>query len=698
MKKIAVVIACVAVAKLESSACFIHSPLPVELIEDHITIDVTEQIAVKTYTCTFYNPNNQAVVGGTCYMEVEPGAQVDNLKLKLGDQEVQADILDAEKAKKVFQEIVAKGGSPALLEFYGNGLIKADVPKIPPGGTVTAVLRYTTIVKGDNGLYRLQVLNTNPKAWLKPLKKVTVKGKIRSQLPIKTIYSPTHNITVVRTNDNEATVSYEQENYLPKQPMVLYWHLAEGEVGLNVLTHRDEDERGTFMLMMTPGLDSKRIRVLPKEIVFCIDTSGSMVEEDRLGQVQKALAHCLERLNPDDRFNVVDFSTEARKFENGLVEATAENRKRALEYVRKFTARGGTAIEDALDQSLGQFTAAEAPRMLVFLTDGAPNIGESDPEKLVAMSKKKNPHAARLFVFGVGNDVNAKLLDRLAEENGGTSDYFLPKEEITTRLSEFYDRIASPVLTDITIRFEDLKVEELYPRRTPDLFKGKQLILFGRYFADESHGSKKVVVSGRVNGEEISFEYSLHFPANNPGNDFLPRVWAGRKVAYLLDEIRRNGKNQELIDEVIHLAKQHGIVTPYTSFLVTQDVSPGASTEDLRGRLSFGASGSEQKMYRLLSENDGAWGLFEGGVGASGRSETQVMQKMRMIGPKTFYFTDGVWYDSAYDPKKHPSPTVLKVQSDDCTKLIQDKPAIARYLSLGTVVVVYQGKAYRVEG
>ncbi len=525
---------------------------------------------------------------------------------------------------------------------------------------------------------------------------MTVRGTLKSQKAIKTIYSPTHNVSVARQDDCHATVSFEQDNYLPKNPLVLYWHLTEGEVGLNVLTHRDEDERGTFMLMMTPALDAQRIRVLPKEIVFCVDTSGSMLEEDRLTQLQKALAYCLGRLNPEDRFNVVDFSTEARGLERALLPATEENRKRALRYVDRLVARGGTAIEDALTSSLGQFTDSSAPKMLVFLTDGAPNIGESDPEALAKTAKKLNLHSARVFVFAVGADVNAKLLDRLAEDGGGTCDYILPKEDLRARLTEFYDRISSPVVTNIAIRFEDLKVEELYPRRTPDLFKGRQLILFGRYFADESGPSKKVVMTGRVNGEEVSFEYSLHFPVQNPKNDFLPRVWAGRKVAFLLDEIRRNGKNQELVDEVIRLAKQHGIVSPHTSCRVTRGVRTGASEEVLRSRLTFGKE-YEQKATRTLSENDDSWDLFYSGVTSSGRTETQVMQKMRMIGPKTFYCTDGVWYDSVYDPAKHKEVTPLKVRSDECTKLLETKPGIARYLSLGRVVVVYQGTAYRID-
>jgi Ca-activated chloride channel family protein len=681
--------------------CFIHSPLPVELIEDHITIDVTDQIAVKQYTCTFFNPNAQAVVGGTCYMEVEPGAQVDKMTLQLEGKEVQAEILDSEKAKKVFQEILNRGGSPALLEFYGNGLIKADVPRIAPHGKVTAVLRYTTILKSESGLFRMQVLNTNPKAWIKPLKKVTVNATLRSQKPLKSIYSPTHSVTVVRKDDFNAQVSFEQNDYLPRTPLALYWHVAEGEVGLSVLTYRDEEERGHFMLMMSPALEAVGLKIPAKEIVFCIDTSGSMIEDERLAQVKKALQHCVSKLGAEDKFNIVTFSTEAQAMSDGLVEAGA-HRKRASAYIEKLIARGGTAIEEGLALSFGQFTNSAWPKMVVFLTDGAPTIGETDPDRLAAIARKLNASGARMFVFGVGNDVNTKLLDLLAQDHRGTCDYVLPKEDIERRVSEFYEKVASPVLSDVTIRFQDLKVEEVFPRRTPDLFKGQQIVLFGRYFVEDSTWApeKKAIVSGKIDGREVSFEYTLSFPSQSSRNDFLPRVWAGRKVAFLLEEIRRNGTSKEMVDEVTRLAKQYGIVTPYTSYLVTQDMAPGASPSSFGYLKSREEWGDKAVLYsrresELRDAKNGA--DFDAMTeSSSGKSGAEIMQKMRTIGPKTFYSSGGVWYDSGYDPEKHKELIKVKLLGDDYKKLVEEQPGLARYLSLGKVVVLYRGKAYQV--
>jgi len=713
MKRLAILLAVAAAlaAAPFAYACFIHSPLPVELIEDHITITITDNIAVKQYTCTFYNPNPQAVVGGTCYMEFEAGAQIDKLTLKLDGKEVEAEMLDAEKAKKVFQEIVAKGGSTALLEFYGSGLIRAEVPKIPPQGTVTAVLRYTQIVKNDNGVYRMQFLNTNPKAWLKPLKKVTVNATMHSQKPIKSIYSPTHPVKVNRIDDHNATVSYEEDNYLPKTPMALYWHVAEGEVGVSALTYRDEDERGTFMMMVSPTIDPATIPVIPKEVVFCVDTSGSMADDNRIGQVRDALKYCIGKLRPEDRFNVVEFGTEARLFKEELLTASPENIERASTWVDKLKPRGRTAVEEAMTLALKLFTTDSNAKTLIFLADGNPNEGESDTDKLAAIVEKLNTRHARIFTFGIGNEINTRLLDMLAMDNGGTSSYVMPKENLTERVTEFYDRLANPVLTDISITFRDLKVEELYPKRLPDIFKGQQIVVFGRYPVDDAHWAPEheVLVKGKLAGKDVSFPYTLQFPAQNPRNEFLPRVWAGRKVAHLMGEIKRNGQSKELVDEIVRLAKQYGIVTPYTSFLITDDFVPGAKGDvAMRRGVSERMEKDKAEAWgppsapaadsaRNLAGAGGTDGVFEEAKRSTGRTDEQVMQRMRIIGSKNFYNTGGVWTDSVYDPEKQKDVKVMKAGSEEYIKLVGEKPGLAKYLSLGTVLVVYQGQAYRIE-
>ncbi|MBT4867596.1 MAG: VWA domain-containing protein, partial [Planctomycetaceae bacterium] len=398
-------------------ACFMRSPQPVQVWLDHITINITDQVASKTYDCTFKNPNPRAVVGGTCYMELEPGAQVDNMSVLVDGKEMKAEILDVEKAKEVFTDIVKNGGSPALLEYFGNQLIQTQVPRIAPGGVVKVKLTYTTVLKKRGDLIRLQMLNTNPKALMQPLKSASVTVNINSKEPIKNIYSPTHAINIVEKEGWDVAVEWKQENYMPKHPFVMYYQTTPEEVGASIVAHRELDEEGSFMMMLSPTIGQgagklTEANILPKDVVFCVDTSGSMLKDGKMEQARGALKYCVESLRDGDRFNIVDFSTVPRHFqEEGLVKVDDASRAKALRYVAKLHARGGTAINDALKLSLDHLGKdSDRLKMIVFATDGLPTIGERDPEAILKKIDKENTEDVRIFVFGEGFDVNTKLL------------------------------------------------------------------------------------------------------------------------------------------------------------------------------------------------------------------------------------------------------------------------------------------------
>ncbi len=282
-------------------ACFMRSLQPVHVWLDHIEVTIKDQVAVKTYDCTFRNPNNVEITGATCFMELEPGAQVDNMSVLVDGKEMKAEILDVDKAKEVFNDIVKRGGSPALLEYYGNQLIQTQVPKIAANGTVKVLLTYTTVLEKRGGVVRLQMLNTNPKASMQPLKSAGVKVKITSTEPIKNVYSPTHNVKIGEAEDCDVMISWSQEDYLPKHPFVLYYQVADENVSAGVLAHRELGEDGHFMVMLSPTIGSGAGKVtddqiLPKDVVFCVDCSGSMLEGNKMEQARAALKYCVEAL------------------------------------------------------------------------------------------------------------------------------------------------------------------------------------------------------------------------------------------------------------------------------------------------------------------------------------------------------------------------------------------------------------------
>jgi Ca-activated chloride channel family protein len=729
MKPFAVVVrvvcgAAVVLSAAAAQACFMYATQPVQVWMDHIDVVIKDQVAVKKYLCVFRNPNPVVVTGATCYMELEPGAHVDNMRVLVDGKEMQAEILEASKAKEVFNDIVKRGGSPALLEYFGNQLIQTQVPRIAANGTVTVELTYTMVLDNRGGVVRLQMLNTNPKALMQELKSASVSVKISSQQPIKNIYSPTHPIQIGEAEDADVLVSWSQENYLPKHPFVLYYQIAEDEFGATLLTHRELGEQGYFMLMLSPtiGQGVGRVtdaRILPKDIVFCVDTSGSMLEGNKMEQARAALKYCIENLRPIDRFNIVDFSTGVRTFrENELVPVNDETRQAALKYVERLTARGGTAIQDALTQSLDLLRGSDRLKMVLFATDGFPTIGERQPDAILRNVAKANTHDVRMFVFGEGFDVNTKLLDFLALNHRGEADYVLPEEDIAQKISRFYDRVGSPVLTDLRISFDrGLGAVDVYPQQVADVYRGEQVVIYGRYSGSGKH---TIRVQAQAAGETKTLAYELEFPeySDDDKHAFVPRLWAGKKVDHLLAEIRKSQQeDKELVDEITRLAKRYGIVTPYTSFLMAEDIVSGDMAQGpqlLLGRLRAGkaaesaAAPMAQKAaavqdarqlanQRRELDRGGFAGLDEQAdavLKASGR-DGSVLQAMRYIGTKTFYHAENAWFESDYDPQKVKDVKTVSIGSEEYFRLLNDNPRYAKYLALGEVTVKLGDTWYR---
>ncbi len=709
-------------------ACFMRASQPVQVWLDHIEVEINNQVARKTYNCTFKNPNPVPVNGATCYMELEPGAHVEDMRVEVDGKELVAEILDVEKAKTVFNEMVAEGGSPALLEYYGNQLIQTQVPRIAANGTVNVKLTYTTILDNRDGLVRLQVLNTNPKASLQKLQSASVKVSVTSETPIKNVYSPTHPIEIDHEpTDCDVRVNWSQDDYLPTHPFVLYYQLAEEKFGAQILAHREQDEEGHFLLMLSPtmgdGADAvTEEQILPKDIVFCVDRSGSMREGSKMEQAKAALKYCVENLRPEDRFNIVDFSTGVHAFqETSLAPVNKDNIAKALRYVENFAPGGGTAIHDALAQSLEFLGEDDRLKMILFATDGVPTIGESDADKILSSVAKANDQDVRIFVFGEGYDVNTKLLDFLAINHRGEADYVLPEEDIAEKISRFYDRVGSPVMTNLEIAIDGVGASDVYPQKVPDVFRGEQVLVFGKY---RGAGKHTVELTGIIGGEEKTFSYELEFPeTTDDKHSFVPRLWAGQKVDALISEARAAGVNppQELIDDITYLAMRYGIVTPYTSFLMADDivaenqsgvgpglpVMRGAFRRDLQqklaaadvdarggrgggggqGRVAASKSAAEDK--RVMDQSGGASSFYNRAEREMRKYGKQgsALEAVRYIGSRTFYRGQNRWFDSQFEPDNVMEVETIDVRSKRYFELLGAHAEIAKYLALGDVTL-----------
>lgn len=664
------------------------TPTPLSVKYHRVNINVDNQISIVKIDQMFKNPNNRQLEGTYLFPLPEDSA-ISKFAMDIDGKMTEGKLLDKDEARKIYEDIVRKLKDPAILEYAGKNTFSARIFPIPANGEKRLKLEYTEILKMNNGLVKLVYPLSTEKFSSKPLEEVTITVKIKSKTPIKNVYSPSHSISVKRVDDYTAWISYEKNNVLPDKDFIVYYSVSEKDFGLNLTTYKaDNKDGGYFLLLISPKEKQARDKILPKEVVFVIDTSGSMQDNKKIDSAKSALKFCLSKLNAEDTFNVVSFCDTVTYFSKKNLQASDKNKKDALSFAGKIDANGGTNIYEALDTSLGLFSQKEKPRYLIFLTDGLPTVGEVNIAKILDNAKKQNKNT-RIYAFGVGYDVNTTLLDQLANNNKGLTEYISPGEEIETSVSNFYAKISEPVLSDIKLTFSNVKTKFIYPKELPDIFKGSQLVVLGQY---EGDGSSLIELTGKQAGKTVTYTYEEKFTSSDKINEFIPQLWATRRIGYLLETIRTKGENKELVDEIVRLSKKYGIITPYTSFLVLEN---GPTTDADMNRMAT------QSMQQSISAS----------APASGKSAVQQSQniqslkkgefeykdgaeKIKKIGGKTFYLKKGVWIDADYKNEKTIKVTFL---SKEYYQLTQDKD-LAKYLSVGDKVIIsYKGKVYEVK-
>jgi Ca-activated chloride channel family protein len=701
---------------------------PLEVSYHHVDVKIDGQIATTSVDEDFYNPNAQRLEG-TYLFPIPKDAHIDKFSMEIGGQLVDAELLDAAKARSIYEDIVRRLRDPALLEYANRDVFKVRVFPIEPNGHKHIKLSYSQVLRAEAGLIGyVYPLNTE-KFSAKPIKNVTVNVELKSDRPLKTIYSPTHAVEIKRDGPHRATVGYEANDVLPDSDFALYFAPEKDELGMNVMTYKPAGEDGYFLLLASPGIDGGSKQIVARDIAFVLDTSGSMMGK-KIEQAKKALEFCVENLNDNDRFQIIRFSTDVDPLFDSLVDATPENRARAQNFVKDFKASGSTAIDDALQKALSLRPAkSDRPFVIVFLTDGMPTIGVTDEDQIVANVRRSNASGTRIFSFGIGTDVNTHLLDKIAEETRAANQYVLPDEDLEAKVSSFYSKIKEPVLANPTLAITGgVRVSKLYPSTLPDLFKGEQLIIAGCYSGE---GSASVTIEGGVNGETKKFSQDVHFSGDAEASDFIPRLWATRRVGYLMDEIRLHGENAELRDEVTGLARKYGIVTPYTAYLIMEDETRRAVPMAAQ---SMPQISSDREVERLARENWDAFKDERGGekalagaqygnvlkdaealddVAKKSREQAysalsvspasaaampmlsaapaqeanvrlaQYSDQGKFVSGKNFFQNDKQWIDPSIQNLKNARHVRIKFNSDDYFALARKNPGALPWLALG---------------
>ncbi|MCJ7738352.1 MAG: VWA domain-containing protein [Anaerolineae bacterium] len=658
----------------------------------HVDVTIRDQVATTRVVQEFRN-EYEWEAEGTYLFPLPEGSAVSEFVMWSDGVQVEGRILDADEARRIYEDTVRNRHDPALLEYVGRSAVQARIFPIPPGGTRKIEIEYTQVLPFENGMVRyVYPLNTE-KFSARPLESVSVRVEIHSQQAMKALYSPTHQdrVYITRESDYSAIISYEESDVLPRDDFDLVYTVGQDEVGLSLFSFRNEPDDGYFLLLIAPPVHVSDERVVPKDVLLVLDTSGSM-DGEKIAQARDALVYVLEHLGSQDRFNVIAFSTGIQQYANEPrpVAETGE----AAQWVRRLEAMGGTDINSALMEAMSQVDEARSA-VVIFLTDGQPTEGVIEAGQILSNAAAAAPDNARLFAFGVGDDVNTTLLDTLAQQHSGDTGYVRPYERIDEEVSAFYARISSPVLMDIKLDFGDVVVSDIYPDPLPDLFAGDQLILTGR-FRTASPGAQEVAIAlkGNVNNEQQRFIYSGVFQGEG-GEDFVPRLWATRKIGYLLTQIRLHGEKREWVDAVVALSLRHGVITEYTSFLIDEDVLSAAGREEAVEKFlalpeapQVGASAVEladEQSEMRKSESAGSESV-----------PVEAADVVQLVGEKTFILQNDVWIDTAFDSDSM-EISELGFGSNAYFDLVRSMPELGRYLAVGPwVIFVDNGIAYEV--
>lgn len=569
-----------------------HRHQPVRLADVRAEVSINDQVATTTLVLTLTNPSG-VQQEAELLVPVPEGVTVRSFGIdSIGGGEPTARILPRDEARRVYESIVSSMRDPGLLEFAGYSHIRTSVFPVAAHGTNAARLTYEQLLPADTlgGAMRVDYVLPRSGAIEQSGTAWSISMDLRGSHPISTVYSPSHDISTERKEANRVVVSASGEAAASPGAIRVSYLLEPADADGPAATFLAYPDRevgggdGGYFLMLAglpaelPG-DAEPVK---RQVILVLDRSGSMGGQ-KIEQARKAALQVLEGLRPGEAFNIIDYSDSVQMFAEHPVLKNEGTIGEAREYIAQIQANGGTNIHDALLAALRQERTGTMLPVVLFLTDGLPTVGRTSEREIREAAEKSNEHGRRIFTFGVGYDVNAPLLGAIAAESRAASTFVLPEEDVEVKVGQVFRRLSGPILAAPTLAAVDASgnadpraVRELQPGTLPDLFEGDQLLVLGQY---TSGAPVKLRLSGEYLGQRRAFDFSFDPSKASAAHGYVPRLWAGRKIAALIDQIRRAAadggelpepQKKELIDEIVRLSTRFGILTEYTSFLATE--------------------------------------------------------------------------------------------------------------------------------
>ncbi|HEX6058314.1 MAG TPA: VIT domain-containing protein [Gemmatimonadaceae bacterium] len=592
----------------------------VRRVSSDVRVSLRERVLSYEVTEIFHNAGGR--IGEADYLFPLPrDAAFQDLQLEIDGELVSGETLGAGEARRIYEEIVRRQKDPALVEWMGHGLLRTRIFPIAPGERKKVVVRFQMVAEREGDAVRVDyfrgsrfdeaALGTRRPGLGSPRppaerRAPSAEGRVAFHLtiprdaPYGDPYSPTHELEI----DDDRSSRKVSVRGNAREVLILLPLRRQREASVAVLTHAARAGTGFTLIRLTPP--ASHARTMPRDVTLVLDVSGSM-RGRKLEQAKAAGRQLLATLDARDRFRLVRFSTDVESFRDGFVTATRASVRDAERWLDDLEAEGSTNISGALEEALDGDVAAErrAPsaegrphdrlELVLFLTDGAPTVGERDPAAIAELARRERGER-RLFTFGVGADVNTALVEQLALEGRGTAHFVRPDEDVERAVGIVAARLRGPIATDLRLRADGVRLEQVMPNAPADLFAGEDLVVLARYQTRDDVSAARIRFEGRSPDGAVRWETTARFPQLERDNAFIPRLWATRRVGWLSAERRRSGPNEEIDGEIRRLGETYGIPTELTSYLVLEPGMDDMRRRDVAGRVGGAVTRGSQRQ------------------------------------------------------------------------------------------------------
>ncbi|HEY8461300.1 MAG TPA: TonB family protein, partial [Blastocatellia bacterium] len=564
-----------------------------------VKADVSGQLARVTVTQEFHNPF-QDKIEAVYVFPLPQSAAVDDMTMIVGDRVIKGKIKRREEAQAIYEAAREAGQTASLLDQERPNIFTQSVTNIAPGAGVKITISYVEFLKYEDGSYEFvfpmvvgpryipgQPIGKRAGGWSPDTTKVpdasritppvtpettraghdiSIEVKLDAGVPIEELKSASHQIEIARRDDHRAVVRLKDQATIPNKDFILKFDVAGEKISDAIMTHRGA-QGGFFTLMLQPPERVTANDVTPKELVFVLDTSGSM-HGFPIEKAKETMKLALDNLYPEDTFNLITFSGDTHVLFPQPVRATRENLLQAQRFLASREGAGGTEMMQAIRAALAPSGEQDHVRIVCFMTDGY--VG-NDMEIIAEIQKHPN---ARVFAFGIGSSPNRFLLDKMAEHGRGEVEYVTLEDDGSAAARRFHERVRNPLLTDIEIDWGGLPVTDVYPKRIPDLFSVKPLILTGRY----AEGARGVIrLRGNLAGQNFVKEIPVELPQTQPEHDVLATLWARARIGDLMSQdyegIQRDDPQPEIREAITQIGLEYRLMTQFTSFVAVEEMT-----------------------------------------------------------------------------------------------------------------------------